>query len=281
MFGQPQGRTVLDAGRHLDGEGGLLHAPPFAAAVGTGARDHFTGAATTRAGDARHHLTEQRLTHPAQFTGPFAVDTHDGLGARGCAAAPAGGTRHGQPDRELLAAPEDGFGELEAETDLCVRPGLGASPAGAHPRHLTEERLEDVAQPCLEAETSRTGLRAEDALGPVPVVAGASLGITEHFVGHGHLLEARLGLGVAVIGIGVQLAGPGPVRALDLLVAGVAPHPEQLVEVADLVSDGHRAPPPDAGPAAHPPRAPPPRCADSPSGSAPTGRRRPDPPPRP
>ena len=48
-----------------------------------------------------------------------------GRGARRRAPAGAGGAGHGQADRDLLAAAEDGLGELEAEPHLGVGPRLG------------------------------------------------------------------------------------------------------------------------------------------------------------
>ncbi len=83
--------------------------------------------------------------------------------------------------------------------------------------------------------------RAEDALGAEAVVARPALGVAQDLVGHGDLLEARFGGRVALVGVGMQLSGPGPVGPLDLLVAGVGTDPEQPVEVAEPVSDGHRA----------------------------------------
>ena len=63
-----------------------------------------------------------------------------------------------QADRDLLAAAEDGLGELELEAHLGVGARLGAPPAAAAaPAHLAEERLEDVAQAALEAEAAHAG----------------------------------------------------------------------------------------------------------------------------
>ena len=61
-------------------------------------------------------------------------------------------------------------------------------------------------------------------------------------------LKRGLGLGVAPVGVGVQLAGLGPVGALDLLVGGVGADAEQLVEVAQPVSSRQSAPPASAAP---------------------------------
>ena len=149
----------------------------------------------------------------------------------------------GKADGDLLAAAEHGLGELEPEPYLGVGADLGAAPAAAGSAHLPEERLEDVAQAALEAEATRAaGLRPEDALGPEAVVAGPPLGVAQDLVGDGDLLEARLGRGVAVVGVGMQLAGTGAVGPLDLVVAGLGADAEQRVEVAQPVSDGHRAP---------------------------------------
>ena len=100
------------------------------------------------------------------------------------APARAGGTGGGQADRDLLAAPEDGLGELELEPHLGVGAGLGAAPPAAAAAHLAEERLEDVAQPALEAEAAHAGPpAAEDALGAEAVVAGPALGVAQDLVG--------------------------------------------------------------------------------------------------
>ena len=122
-----------------------------------------------------------------------------------------------------------------------------AAPCSTAPGHLAEEGLEDVAQPALEAEAAhaaRAALGAEDPLRPVAVVAGPALWVAQDLVGDGDLLEARLGLGVALVGVGVQLSGPGPVGLLDLVVARVAGDPQQLVEVAQPVSWWPSCPPP-------------------------------------
>ena len=166
----------------------------------------------------------------------------DGLGALGRAPAFARGAGGREADRDLLVAAEDGLGELEVQTHLGVGTDLGAASAGAGPAHLAEERLEDVTEASLEAEAPASArLGGEDTLGPEAVVTGAALGVAEDLVGNGDLLEASLGLGVTVVGVGVQLAGAGAIGPLDLVVAGFGPDPEQRVEVTQPVSDGHRA----------------------------------------
>src|SRR5580700_7768218 len=154
---------------------------------------------------------------------------------------------------------------------LGVRAGRAAT-ADAGPAHLAEERLEDVPQASFEAEAARaTGLGAEHALGTEAVVAGPTFGVAQDLVGDRHLLEARLGCGVAVIGVRMQLAGAGPVGALDLVIARLGADPEQRVEVAQPVSDGHRDLRRSAPLTARPRRGPPPWRAGSPSASGQAG----------
>ena len=189
-----------------------------------------------------------------------------------------------EADGELLARPEDRLGELEVEAHLGVGTRRRASAPAAGAPHLPEERLEDVADAALEAETAPSGLGAEHPLGTEAVVPGAPLGVAQHLVGHRHLFELGLGDCVPGIGVGVQLTGPRPVGPLDLVLGGVPAHAQQRVEVAQPVNAGHRDPlarprhvrsPPGAHPGAHPPRARRPGPAGSPSGSARAG-----PPPR-
>jgi hypothetical protein len=106
------------------------------------------------------------------------------------------------------------------------RAGLAAAAEGI----TTEERVEDVA----EAEGVAGGCAAPTrprAVLAEEVVAPTALGILQRLVGDVDLLEllGDLGIGIAV---GVVLAGQCPVRALDLVVGGVAGDAEQRVVVA-------------------------------------------------
>ena len=119
-------------------------------------------------------------------------------------------------------AAEHGLGEPELETHLGVGARLRATPAGAGPAHLAEERFEDVAESAFEAEARASArLRTEDALGTEAVVAAPTLGVAQYLVRHRDLLETSLGLGVAMVGVGVQFTGAGTVGAFDLVVAGL------------------------------------------------------------
>ena len=105
-------------------------------------------------------------------------------------------------------------------------PHLEADPCAA------EEGLEDVVDRA-EAGAARREAAGAQALVAVGVVGAAPLGVGEHLVGLGRLLELLLGLGVVVVDVGVQLAGEAAEGVLDL---GLGRRPrldaEHLVVVA-------------------------------------------------
>ena len=84
-----------------------------------------------------------------------------------------------------------------------------------------------------------------DLVGVLPLVAVAvvllaGVGVVQHLVGGVDLLEARLGLGVAGVHIGVVLACEAAEGSANLLVGGVALYAEDAVEVvchASMVAD--------------------------------------------
>jgi hypothetical protein len=66
----------------------------------------------------------------------------------------------------------------------------------------------------------------------VLVVDLALVGVREHLVGLGELLEALLGLRVVRVGVRVRLAGEAAEGLLDLGLVGLAADAEDLVVVA-------------------------------------------------
>src|SRR5205085_1468473 len=124
-------------------------------------------------------------------------------------------------------------------------PELGRpSPTGAASAEGTataEEGLEDVAQAATEAGKGVSHPRPLDGVGSQEVVAAPPIGIPERLVGQGHLLEAFLGRGVAWPGVGVKLPGQAPVGALEVVVAGVGRHAQQLVVVGHACDLAPRA----------------------------------------
>src|SRR5579875_223946 len=149
---------------------------------------------------------------------------------------------HGQADGELLLGAEDCLGELQPETDLGVRAPSRAVLAAPERTsgHRPEEGLEQVAQSTFEVEgdAATGGPGPEDTLRTESVVASTALRVAQDLVGEGHLLELRLGFGIATVGVGVQLSRPPPIGALDLLIRCVRGDPEELVEVRHPVN-GH------------------------------------------
>ena len=63
------------------------------------------------------------------------------------------------------------------------------------------------------------------------VIPGPRLRVGEHRIGLADLLETCLGACVTGVRIGVVLTGLLPVRTLEVALAGVAAHTEQLVVV--------------------------------------------------
>src|SRR4029453_9711840 len=103
--------AVLQPGRDVDGEGGVLHQQPLAAALGAGRADLLAGAGADRAGGGGDQLAEQRLA------GGGRVAPAGAAGAGG-----AGGGRGGGRGRP---------GALEAGEGGGSVPGLGPGAAAA------------------------------------------------------------------------------------------------------------------------------------------------------
>ena len=70
------------------------------------------------------------------------------------------------------------------------------------------------------------------AVVPEGVVGAAALGVGEHLVGLGRLLELLLGVWVVGVDVGMKLAGEAPERLLDLGLVGSPVDAEDLVVVA-------------------------------------------------
>jgi hypothetical protein len=170
--------------------------------------------------------------------------------------------------RELEPAASAPEGLLEGELELGLEvgtasafaePAAEARSAGAAAEHLLEEvgdprevrevaavaeaepnLLEAAAVGAAEASESRCARAVVTRLpvGAEPVVAPPLLGVAQHVVGLGDLLEALLGSRL-LVHVGVVLARELPVRPPDLLVARPPGDTERLVVVAG--GDGHQA----------------------------------------
>ena len=106
------------------------------------------------------------------------------------------------------------------------RARLPASREGIAP----EERVEQVAESEGIAARLPTGSRSRSVFAK-DVVAPAALGVAQRLVRDADLLEARLGVGVVGIVVGVIAPRECAVRALDLVVGRSARDPEHFVVV--------------------------------------------------
>ena len=246
--GQAQRRAGVDAGGHVDLVGVLGGDAALAAARRARCDDDLAEPAAARARTRRHHLAEQALADPLHLPRPAAVGARDRLGARAGAGAAAVGAALRQAQRHRHRGAEHGLLELDVGDDLHVlapRRAGRAAPAGAAAAErvlAAEERVEQVVQAAA----------GEDVVGPWPpprraadaglaeaVVAGPLVGVGQHLVRPGDLLEL-LGGGRVGVGVGVQLARLLAVRPLQLLGRGGARHAEQVVEVGHQLSSSRR-----------------------------------------
>src|SRR5690606_2257074 len=121
-------------------------------------------------------------------------------------------------------------GFLEGDFEIVAKIGAALRAAGPAPEDVAEAEhaAQDVAEVAELAEDRRVeaaaGRSGTDAGVAEPVVAGAFVGVREHRIRLGRLLEAILGNAVSRIAIGVILHGEPAVRALDLTLVGGLRH---------------------------------------------------------
>ena len=135
---------------------------------------------------------------------------------------------------------------IEGQRNLCLQiaaalptraPAPAAAGAAPPPRSAAEQVGEDVPHPrgveveALKAAEASTGPAAGGERSRAAVVLLALLGVAEHVVGLGDLLEALLRRLVVGIAIGVVGAGEFAVGLLDLLRARLLVDPQGLVVV--------------------------------------------------
>ena len=103
--------------------------------------------------------------------------------------------------------------------------------------HRGELELADQVVELLGAEEHRVQrrrveqlLRAVQSVHPLEIVSRARVLVGENLIGFAELLEARVGLRVVRVLVGMHLAGEHQVRSLDLRGRRVRLHAEHLVE---------------------------------------------------
>ncbi len=185
-----------------------------------------SGALGTGPGHDEEALLEPELTRaPAVRTG---LGRGSGRGARAAAGLAV------LLARDLNGRLGAGVGLLERDLEIEAQIGAARRPVPTPPATEAEEVAEDVGEirEDVGVEPRAGPGLARHAGVPEPIVSGALLGIAEHRVGLGGLLEAFLRGVVARIAVRMVLEGEFPVCALDVLIARVARDTEHLVVVA-------------------------------------------------
>src|SRR5688572_2434126 len=215
--------AALEA-RLLDDRAGALAlgARPDVDELAEQRRAHLAHAALAAAGGARRLAALLGATALAGLAGHLALHLDRLLDAGGDLLE-----RQLEPHAQVVAATHRPFAPAAAAEQVLE----ATAPAAAEVAHEGAQRVGQVevveADPAHAARhAGRRGLVAE------AVVARAALGILEHLVGLGRLLELRLGRGVARVAIRMVLQGELPIGRLDGVLVGPALDAQHLVVVA-------------------------------------------------
>ena len=170
-------------------------------------------------------------------------------GARRAAGAGAGRARLGDRQRDRHLAPERR--DPERHLDRPSRASRRAAPPGGRPRPKIDEKMSPSPpkSPKSNPSTSKSGPRppppgrapppgadraaaaVERAEPPHLIVLLPLVGVGQHAVRLGDLLEALGGRRVVGVGVGVVLLGEPAIGLLDLVLAGRVGDAEDLIEV--------------------------------------------------
>ena len=216
-----QAGTIIHSRRNVDGHRVLAGMATSPLAVGTG-RGPGPLAPAVRTDPAKGEEATA-AAHPA-----LALATPAGLGpAADLTGAPAGEARLGAVDPQVQPRALEGLTETQAHAVDQVLAALG--PVSGGPSANAREQV-------LKGEVALLGKPRRD-LGAgtrwitAGVVVAPLLGIRQHLVGFGQLLELGFSLGIARIQVRVVLAGELAVGLLDVLIRGASRNPQDLVVV--------------------------------------------------
>src|SRR5689334_15604 len=235
---------VRHPGRDAGLDGARAHRAPAARARRAGVVHHQAAAVAflARLGDP------ERAQVPAGLPGALAGRAHPRHGAGLGAGAVTGraGALAGQAQRHR--GPVDRV--AEGQRGLGLHVGAAPRPVLRRAAAAVEHAAEDVAQAAVvpgatedvtEVEAAEAALLAGTLPGRNPeaaaeqraglVVLLAPLLVGQHRVRLGDLLEALLGRAIALVGVGVVLAGQLAVRRLDLGRLGCLTDPKRLVVI--------------------------------------------------
>src|SRR5690606_13572294 len=255
---EPDLLPVLHPGRDAHGDRAGAGAHALATAFGAGVVDDPARAAAVaaRLGERERALAAADQTDAAAR----------GAGARGAprprpgAATAFAATRRGQPQLHLGAA--HGVDEVDPQLALDVGAPPAARGRGGARAPAAEQTAEQVTESTGAGGAPEQVVQVEAGAGGGPeptrepaagepaattgeerarlVVLATLLLVGQHPVRLGDPLEPGLGLGVAGVGIRVQLTGEPPVRLLDLVGRSVGGHAQLAVVVLlDPVPLGH------------------------------------------
>lgn len=231
--------VLAHTGWDADGDRRLDPAASLAVALVARSLDDLSPTAAVRAGTGRHDLAKGGLSAgrdrplpPAPGTG---LNGSAGLGA----AAVTPGTLGHPPDPDLFLDPLEALFQGEDHLHLEIGapdrpPGLALAAA-----HAAEKGVKDVAQVSeilIATKTAGRGSPARKArtagAGPAKgVILASFVRIRQDGVGLADLLEAFLGLGIALVLVGVVLPRQTPVGFFDLVVRRASGDAQDLVVV--------------------------------------------------
>src|SRR5690606_36779617 len=237
---QAKDRTILDAGGDPQRQGAGAVVRAGTPALGARAIDDPTRPAAlgTWLGEGEEPLVLG--DHTSAGAGGTGVDGGSRLGPR----ARALGTRRRPLHLDGGGDAAGGVLEADAQVGLDVGTSLRTAPlAVPEPEHVAETEAAQEILKVLDANLLLVGALAEATRSessepgttrPEPahlVVLAPLLGVGQHRVGLGDLLESLLGLGIVGIGVGMVLLGELAIRLLDVLGGRVLVDPEDPVEV--------------------------------------------------
>ena len=214
---------------HVDGPGGSH--PAVSGALRARVGDDRAVAAAGRAGLGGPDVADERPLDVGHVALAVAGRAADRLRALGRAGAVAAGAEHGGVHPQRLGGAERRLGQLQVQPDQGVLTAADPRPWATRGL-LAEHRVDQVG----EVEPAGGPEAAVEAAHPAaervaaPVVEVPLLGVLQHLVRLGDLLEALGGIRLGGH-VGVQLHRQPAVGLLDLLGARVARYPEDLVVV--------------------------------------------------
>ena len=227
----PDPLAVRDARRDVDRDLRALDAPSPPVAGLARLAWHLALSPADVARGRSHHLTERSPRHGAQLAGPVAagagVDRRSGLGSVAIAVLAQDDRLVGDLHRvatgrlcQIDLGGDRDVAALDRATATAASKRAGAAEGAAEPA-AAEERVEDVRERSERVEVRGVAAAAQPLVAEA-VVGRPPLGIAQDLVRLGRLLELLLGLWIAAVDVGMELAGEAPEGLLDLILAGVA-----------------------------------------------------------